>query len=290
MSKIVWTYGSFLSPLRAAAALARDGRLADQRLQAAIAEPVNAMIDRLEMAEVEGPQFWSALLQAGYDSPADAVRVTEALTRAHCPELTVDTVAAFLQRRITDVRGAMNELYPRLEEQLPLRGRPLRDQWETCGPGLMRMVGKLSHPDLLPSRATLVLVHPAGGGGAAAVPDQRWGWIEAVLTNVVPKLPETVRVAWVLASIGIAHPDANRLVAPHRLMQVGTVASVPIALSAAAELDLIDDPLSMINTALSAWRVEADPEIVQRWWKQQLDGAVPFAVGLRALERMLETP
>jgi hypothetical protein len=215
--------------------------------------------------------------------------IIQSLIQAGCPELTADSVATAIQRRLTDIRRLVLEVYPRLAEQLDLRSRPLKEQWEARGQGLMRSIGRLSHPDLIIKRAKLILVHPVVGGACGVIPEGAWGWMEAVITNVIPGIPETVRIGWLLATLGIGHYRSNRLVQFDRLPELAAIASVPIVLQAAAEMELVEDPEKLIARAIAAWEIPVAPELVLRWWDQQRDGAVPFAVGIKALDRMMES-
>jgi hypothetical protein len=289
MTKVTWSIGANLSPLYAAARLATRRTLADARLAQAIADPVCRVCERLEMAEIDAAIFWDQLLKAGPDNPPDQVRAMSAFLTAGGAELTADTAVAAITRALADTRLATGELYPRLEDQLPLRGRPLREQWETYGPGLLNRIAKRSHADLIPKTANLWLVHPASGGSAGVVPDERWGWIEAVLTNNVPEIPEFLRVGWMLATIGLGHSKANRLVASERLPRLAAVASVPIVLHAAADLDLVSEPAKLIDLAMRVWEVEGGNSVALRWWEQQSDASMPFAIGIKALDRMLDS-
>ncbi len=291
MSKVLWSYARQLNALHALERLAVQNHLADQKLEVGLRATVAQIMDRLALAEVDVRVFWSRFMHAGDDSLSDTDRITQALQAAGCNEWTIDTTTAALVRRLAEARVAVNEVYPRMDDQLSLRARPLKDQWDTYGPGLLRLIGKLTHPDLLPNRMTLVLVHPASGGYGQAYPEERRGVVEAVLTNVVPGIPEVVRVAWVLASICLGHSQSNRLVAPEHLPRVGSLASIPIVIHAAAELELLQETSldSLLPRIAEFWETEIPADVLQRWWEQQQTGSVPFAVGLKALDRMLET-
>ena len=95
------------------------------------------------------------------------------------------------------------------ERELELRVRPLREQWEAYGPGMLHRVRRSSAPN---RPAMVICIPPSGnlGGGWPLLPpspDQAnpasqdrpiQVVMQAVLTNPHPSLPECVRLAWLL--------------------------------------------------------------------------------------------
>lgn len=132
------------------------------------------------------------------------------------------------------------ELFPRLEAELELRSRPLREQWEACGPGLFREACRrlqITAPSL---RATVLPVYPVLGGGGGLQGDGSGVWIEAVLTNPYPQLPEFVRLAWLLMRL-VTHD------------QYAPAEVIPSVLMAAEEVEAACcDPLTL-KLAHQAW-------------------------------------
>src|SRR5690606_32210927 len=126
-------------------------------------------------------------------------------------------------------------------------------------------------------------------------------WIEAVLANPLPEVPEVLRLAWLIARLGLA----AQLLPPSpaeadeqpeqqaRSFEVLSLALLPVTLQAAAELELGPAPAQaphLINTAAAAWSGAIDAAVVetlQRWWSQSEELKPPFPVALMALDRML---
>ncbi len=113
---------------------------------------------------------------------------------------------------LDETAAACIELYsqehPDLLHQLELRSRPLKEQWEAHGPGLMVGMKHLLLGKEAPNTAFLVLPVLGGGGLLHGTGDSFH--IEAVLANENPVLPEILRVAWLLAQANVA-PDARSI-------------------------------------------------------------------------------
>ena len=114
-----------------------------------------------------------------------------------------------------------------LEQELASRERPLREQWEARGPGLLLHTSRSADPARLPQQATVWLVHPIQGGGGTAHPRFHGVTLEAMLYHPVAELPEPLRLAWLLAQLG---ETPHRKAARRRLVQL---ALTPAVLSAA---------------------------------------------------------
>ena len=116
-----------------------------------------------------------------------------------------------LTGNIADLEAAWLREQPALVEELAVRGRPLREQWEARGPGLLRAITKLTVKNFIAPSAEVVLVSPlVGGHGRAHLPSNRVTF-EAVLTNPHPELPEILRLGWLLSQLNLDIPySANR--------------------------------------------------------------------------------
>ena len=118
----------------------------------------------------------------------------------------------------TTVSNAAEQLadYPGWRtDELPLRIGPLREQWNARGPGLLRRLvlqalqaGWQEHSDEEsdePQR--IVIVPPVTGGGGWASGRQSVVLFEGLLANPWRELPETVRLAWLLAQSLLVPPS-----------------------------------------------------------------------------------
>jgi len=302
MTRLRWTTGERLTPIHAASCFALGARSVDDSIARGIAAPMAELNSRLAAADIDLSLFWKRLETAVAAGDSDFVACSSSLIDAGCSSLAIDATANAIVSQLADIRLIHNERYPKLAEQLALRGRPIREHWDGYGAGLLKRIGKLTHPSFLPKNVAVQLVSPyRGGDGGLDVSGSRV-WIEAVLTNPIPEIPEVLRLNWLIAQIGLiealsAGPDDSRgdpLVAPARLPRVASLATMALTLEAAAYLELIATPLvslsSMFANAAAAWRLQADSEtldVLANWWKQFQDLQTPPPVALKALDRML---
>lgn len=305
-TRLRWEIGDRLSPLHAARCWAGGLKGTDPQLVEAIAEPMTQLTERLAADEVNLEAFWRCLLThvaANHPTVDDRDACRAALATAGVGELTLDAVTSAVHSRIAEIRLAFQERFPKLAQQLSLRGRPLREQWEAYGPGLLRFVGKQTHEAFLPKSVTALLLSPYRGGDGDCDTASGTLWIEAVLTNPVPEIPEVLRLSWLVSRIGLeractSHPvpaDQDRSGPTGAIRQTDVIglALIPIVLQSAVELELLA-PLEAapdrIATAVAAWSGHAEPsvvEILHDWWQQTRQLRPAFPVSLKALDRML---
>ncbi len=302
MTRLRWLTGERLTPIHAARCYAIGARAVDQELIGGIAPSMDEFNHRLAAAEIDINKFWRRLLSAAAAGDNDLESCASALFAAGCSSLTLDSIAAALASRLAEIRLVHQERFPKLAEQLALRGRPLREQWDGYGAGLMKRIGKLTHASFLPKQATALLLSPYRGGDGGIDASAARVWIEAVLTNPFPQVPEVLRLAWLIAQIGLidglsAHSDDSHgdpWVAPARLPRVAALAMLPIALDAGVYLELIPTPQdglsSIFPQAANAWRFPIDSatlDVLENWWRQFQDLQTAPPVTLKALDRML---
>lgn len=307
MTRMRWEIGDRLSPLHASRCWAAGLAGIDGGLATAMNGPLTELTQRLAADDVDLGVFWRSLVaeaaanQVG-GSREDQEFCRHALTVAGAGEWTLDSTASAVASRLAEIRITFSERFPKLAQQLSLRGRPLREQWEAVGPGLLRLIGKQTHEAFLPKGVTALLLLPYLGGGGDCDPRSGTLWIEAVLTNPVPEVPEVLRLAWLVGRIGLhrgLHPQA-RTPAPVLPMAVGdrptdllALASIPIVLQAAAELELVPTPDTApdrIGIAATQWCGQLPPgtiDVLTDWWKQSRELKPAFPISIKALDRML---
>lgn len=144
--------------------------------------------------------------------------------------------------------------YPDFSEQIALRCGPIQQMWEAQGPGLMFQLRELTSLEQLPEITRLYLVLPVlGGSGMAYQAEPPAMHLEAVLANEDPRLPETLRLAWLYAQVawnaqvipaGAQDPDS--------LAQLRT-SLIPPVLAAAEELGLTECSPELTRAALQRW-------------------------------------
>jgi hypothetical protein len=291
MVQLRWRAAPELTAAYAAWQWSRGEPPVDERLLRGTRELLLNLEERLALAELSGDGFWPTTVLALVQGESEPRAITAGLEASACSPLVMDSLSIALTGLMTDLRLAILGVLPKLAEQLPLRARPLQEQWEARGPGLLRLIGKLTHQDLLPRRVHGLWMHPWLGGGGFALPEVQSVLVEAVLTNPLAELPEVVRIAWLVAAVGMSQPGANVLVAADRLPRVVSAALLPVTLSAAEQLDLVGQGPLQVGLALSKWRppssTASDLSVLEEWWSQFRDGRTPFPVALKALDRML---
>jgi hypothetical protein len=301
MTRLRWEIGDRLSPLHAARCWAAGAPGIDPLAVQKITAPLALLTQRLAAAEIDLAVFWRQLVVAAAAGDDDLQATRGALCAAGLGELAIDATAAAISSLLADTRLAFQERYPKLADQLSLRARPLREQWEAYGAGLLRRIASSTHESFIPKTATVLLVSPYRGGDGDCHPAAKKLWIEAVLANPIAEVPEVLRLGWLVARLGLA---AQMLPAEPpgvgepqeraaRSFNVLSLALVPITLEAAAHLDLGPSPSQaplLIATAAEAWNGSVDPlvvEALQRWWSQSQQLKPPFPIALKALDRML---
>lgn len=298
MTRIRWEIGDKLSPLHAARCWAAGASGIDSALATKIAEPLAELTKRLAAAELDLEAFWSRLVAASASGSSDQDACRTALMDAGIGELGLDACASAILTCLADTRLAFQERFPKSTQQLSLRARPIREQWDGYGAGLLRRIAKKTHESFIPKSAVCVLLSPYRGGDGDCDPATATLWIEAVLTNPVPSVPEVLRLTWLLTRIGMgtmvlpteaAEENEDR----ERALMVVALAGLPVVLDAACYLEMTQSPTvtgQLIDSAMQAWFGPMEPavvEILDKWWSQSEELKPPFPVALKALDRML---
>ncbi len=242
-STIRWIAHPEFSAARAAYVVATGAPCNDPKTEALLIGPIADINDRLLSASIDVSAFWNDYVNQRFADSDLAEASTAALTKAGCNEMQLDQTAKIIKNRLGDARAAFLGRYPKLIEQLELRGRPLRERWDTYGEGLLREVERQiwnnSPPnDWWPTRTLACLVQPLVGGDGEYDSGSERFWIEAMLTDTDPAVPEVVRVAWLVTQIAIANHTRQRS-GDTALLKPWQYASVPLVLAAAAEVELV---------------------------------------------------
>lgn len=292
-TKIQWISHPELSAAHAAYLVATRVQCNDQKTEQSLIQPVTEVNNRLFASAVDVSQFWQQyLLQVLSDVPMEQA-CGVALLSAGANEMQVDQTTKAIVNRLGDARLAFNQRYPKLAEQLDLRARPLRERWETYGPGLLNQVGKQIWGNSPPEewwmpKVTALMVQPIRGGDGGCDANASRLWLEAMLTDVDPGVPEVLRVAWLVTSMAIdqyARETSGEL----RLMRPWSLVSVPLVLSAARELELVRGDELPTSTAMKLWHFGDDDiaETVSQWWSVQASSTDPMPARLKRLDEML---
>lgn len=331
--KLNWIASTTLSLLRAVeSAGCPDVRLPlkDAGHLATVQQEAGRITDRLVSAAIIESVFWGHLIDEIVSCPNNPPLTPQlcevALLRAGHSQLQSDQTAASIFRSIDLCRQSIEKDSPRLAEQLRLRYAPLKQAYEGYGPGMLRSIGNQiwngSPPkDWWPSRATIHAVQPLRTGAAGRSTNQTSVWIEAVLTDISPLVPEWLRLVQQLTEMAIdthtrthashfsvaGKDDAGRAnaattelpwslgIVPMVLDQanergfLSTTAEVSAAGSASKSTMSSSLPLS---TALRLWQPsESDGDelviVLEKWWMDVGSKAQAFPIALKQLADML---
>ena len=290
LEELRWRTSLSATALHAAACRQQLLPAADRAL-GALLDPA---ADRL-IAEINGAGWPAAAtlpLLTGLAPEFDSNRELVARVASRLGLASVDSAAARVVDAITDLESALVGAHPELADELIMRGRPLREQWEARGPGLLAEIARLTERGVVPSAAEIVLVAPYAGGHGIAHPAQNRVTFEAMLVHPHPQLPETLRLAWLLGQLNSDLPAyADALPAP-QLRRAFAAGLIPQVLAAAQELELATCDEATIESALQAWGLRGDlpsdaATKIWNWWNAWLDRHTKWSVAVAALDQLL---
>ncbi len=285
-----WKASFSASCLHLAASMQEGLPIADSAVAQQLQAPVEALVDELDAsglpAETTLPQLVS--LAADYENNRQLIEMAGTRTRG-AGALSASSVS-LLAGCLSDLEAAWLRVAPNLVDELAVRGRPLREQWEARGPGLLRAVARLAGDEFVAPSAEVVLVSPVVGGHGRAHLRNNRVTMEAVLTNPIPSLPEVVRLGWLLAQLQLDLPILGESVSQHRLPQLASLATVPLILKAADMVDLAKLDETTVEQALQAWHVPLPSDESGRklldWWQTLHASDTRWPVALAALDQM----
>ena len=256
--RLRWIAAVSPSALHAAVAIALGRKIVDDRIGAALNDPASSLRDYATGYD------WSLSALAGHLLPLS-------LGIENNRELAELSISKFIGRertsdavaRLATIIGAIEAAYlsgrPNAVDELATRGGPLREQWEARGPGLLVNLARLLPRDFLAESADVALALPVLGGGGAAHALYNSAHIEAVLANPIAELPEVCRLAWLLAQLQLDLPIFQGDQPRQQAFALGAVALAPIALAAAAEVELARFDETLLKTACRAWLCDGAP-------------------------------
>jgi len=290
--EVTWRMNGLTSALHAAEAIARNDVLVDSRLADALATPAQQLAAEMEAVGLPAERFWRHLIPLSANLAGRRLLLDAAVTKTIGRGGRVERIVSGLEGCLAAVEIANQSALPNLGEELALREKPLREQWEARGNGLLQQISLVTEDELIVPQCDVLLVHPALGGGGEAHLAYNSARIEAVLANPVNELPEIVRLAWLIAQLQVDLPRYSDSVHADRLPQVARYAMLPPTLFAAEAVELFRFTPEMIGQAISAWRLAGPAEIdaaavVGQWWQIVVETRPTWSVALTALDRML---
>jgi hypothetical protein len=288
--KIQWTWNRRASGLHAAEAWRRHLHLTDTAWFETLRAPSEALQVRIQDCGGDPEMIWRHLhglspsVTSSRQLAQQALQVTLGLPQAE--------VVEGLERALDALDAGVARVQPRLEQELELRAEPLRLQWEARGPGLLRQMATRVDNELLVPHVNIILVHPLLGGGGEAHLLYDSVRLEGVLYHPHPELPETLRLAWLIAQLNQEVPGYSEAIDPDRLHDLAAIALVPAALMAAdyVELARFDEPT--LCRAMELWHVprlvDNQSALVWDWWQTFCETRPHWRIALQALERMVD--
>lgn len=307
-SKVQFRPAPDLSLVHATFVVATGGSCSDPKLEASLKGPTSEINTRLLSAMADTHLFWSALFAgvAAGDAPRECCATS--LIAAGGSELQAEQSAAGLASLLDDCRLAFSKRFPKLADQLKLRSGPLRDRWQTFGPGLLiqtaqRIWDGKPPEGWWPTDVDCLLVQPIRGGDGGYDSGRKRVWMEAMLTDVDPAVSEIIRLAYWVTQVAIGrHLDATlgRVDDPSHPEDFGSgthrrttlpwrLGCVPLVLEAARDLEVIQVKELPIEASLRLWRLgdSVTALVVADWWRTWCESKEPMPIALKALEENL---
>lgn len=283
-----WIASSAASALDGAARLCAGLPLVDRRFADALAAPAQALAAQITSAGHDlGTWFEHAIpLAAQYSVPARWAEVV--LAKVAGGQRSDSALSAGWARRLGELERATEEAHPGVVEELELRSKPLIEQWEARGAGLLAQLALSTDVDMLVSNADAILVLPVSGGGGAAHPLYNSVRIQAVLANPMQQLPEVARLGWLIGQLNLDLPKWSEQLPRTRMAKIGPLSLVPPVLAAAEEVELARYNSETLGLALRAWTgSDVEPATLERWWQTYRESSMSWPVALGALDRMV---
>jgi len=289
--EVAWLRPPLASSLHAAWAVAQMRPLADPRLAIAVEQSARQLAADIRSFQWPQWRLWSHLVPLAAKSASRRQIVETAVAKTLGRAARFEQIVSTLEADIAAVDAAVREALPRLADELALRERPLREQWEARGNGLLAEIGRLTEPELIVPQCEVLLVHPALGGGGEAHLAYNSVRIEGVLTNPVAELPEVVRLAWLIAQLQLDLPAYAERIHAERLPHVARYAMLPPALLAAEAVELVRFAPFELARAIAAFGLAVPAGVdaaalLLDWWQTYLQTRPPWSVALAALDQM----
>jgi hypothetical protein len=304
--ELTWRASESTSALYAATCLLQGYKSADPRLVEEFAPAVEFVAAEFATCGVAADPLMplmTGLAASGAENNRQLVE--QSILRLFGKERASGAPLDRLAGCVSGMRSAFQKAYSSpsddraaaLVDELLLRGRPLQELWEARGPGMLHFVGKLTESDVLAERASVVLVYPVVGGHGIAHRPLNTVSFEAVLANPDEQLPETIRLAWLLAQLNLDLPKFAEPLGTLRRERVGALAMIAPVLAAAEYVELARLSGDSIQQSLRAWRLLDDSAgddrafavstTIMNWWKTYEQSSSPWTVALASLEQML---
>lgn len=286
-----WKASFSASCLHAAACMSEGLPIADSTIAALLQPAADALSAELIAGGfvVESALPLLVGLSADYENNRQLIEM--AANRTQGAGAMSESALSRLAGCVADLEATWLREQPSLVDELAIRGRPLREQWEACGPGLLRAAAESTVESIVAPSAEVVLISPfVGGHGRAHLMSNRVTF-EAVLTNPLPELPETLRLGWLLSQLNLDLPMLSESVPHYRLPRLASLATVPLVLAAGEKVDLARLDEATLHRACECWHLSPltgeTSKTLLDWWRAFTADDIRWPVALAALEQML---
>lgn len=319
MLQINWKIGKSESPFYAGSCVARGLPAVDPNQEQGLVPLIRAIQAELEPYRVNAGNLLAAMIpMAGEWSDLKQLARIALIKLTDTP--TADRLSGLVAAPLAQLRANFQLGQPFLDEELPLRVAPIREQWEARGGGIFAAIQELIGGNILVEEARVVVVSPWCGGGVTVHAPQNAVCIEGVLYDPNGELPEVVRLAWALSQLNCDLPGFSENIQTSRRGFVAALATLPAILEAAQTVELIRPEKANLAATLSAWHgifsqqaiagsipensaapaenqtllpqpdVQVIAEAVKDWWGTYQENRVDWGTALTALDRLLAGP
>ena len=292
--KITWNPSRTASCFHAASCMRAGIPVTDARLAATIDPQVTDFADQIRASGLEPVRVLSLLtaLSADFENPTQLAEI--ALTRLLGAQMATPEVVSLWSSHIASLAAIYRQERAQHREDLRARVRPLSEQWESRGPGMLRQMAKLSDERFIPNSAIVLLVNPFVGGHGHAEPSLNRVTLEALLANPYHDLPEVVRLGWLLCQLNCDLPPYVDVVEGKHLSLITRLGTIPLALQAAESVEWAELSIHSVKLAIQCWHLpfESSDNLAEQllsWWQTYESGADGWHIALAALDSMLRS-
>jgi hypothetical protein len=290
LEELRWKTSVSATCLHAAACRAAGMTAEYANLAAAVEPAADQLIRELNDAGWPAPAVLEELTSLAAEIDNNRELISRVIARLRLS--TVDAATAVrVAGAVADLEAAVARSQPQMAEELSARVRPIREQWDARGPGMLFEIARLTDPLVVPHAAEVALVSPVVGGYGAAHPTQNRVTLEAVLFNPLPQLPEVVRLAWLVSQLNSDLPALTDVLPAGRSLAGMKLAMVAPVLAAAEAVELARCDEAAIAGALRGWRTQGSASQtaakIWSWWQAWMEHPTRWPVAVAALEKML---
>ncbi len=290
--EIRWKASFSASCLHAVLCIEAGWPAVDGELAELIVEPAEQLLTTINDNHLPLRETLAELVALSSDYENNRHLVEVVLTKLQGAGAVKDQVVSQLAAVIGILETKLLAARPEMVDELALRGRPLQEQWQARGPGLLQEVKLLTEESFLVPSAEIVLVTPwIGGYGCAHLKSNRVTF-EGVLANPHADLPEALRLGWLLAQLGADVPIYGEAIPADRLPLIAGLATLPVILAAAETVEWGTCSATTIERAIECWHILPGPSPkiaaqLWQWWQTYHEGTTSWLIAWRGLEALL---